>query len=148
MKKILVATDFSHASAQALKNAIEIATACSARILLLHIVHDPAEAPGFYAAKKGGKKVLRNIEQAAEQMMNHFVAQELGSFDQFDTHVVPGLPSEQIVRWAKKEKVDLIAIGTHGRSGLVRLILGSVADRVIRTAPCPVLTVHKPSKNN
>ena len=52
------------------------------------------------------------------------------------------------MRWAKKEKVDLIAIGTHGRSGLVRLILGSVADRVIRTAPCPVLTVHKPSKNN
>ena len=93
MKKILVATDFSHASAQALKNAIEIATACSARILLLHIVHDPAEAPGFYAAKKAGKKVLRNIEQAAEQMMNDFVAQELGSFDQFDTHVVPGLPS-------------------------------------------------------
>ena len=148
MKKILVATDFSHAWAQAPKNAIEIATACSARILLLHMVHDPPEAPGFYAAKKAGKKVLRNIEQAAEQMMNDFVAQELGSFDQFDTHVVPGLPSEQIVRWTKKEKVDLIAIGTHGRSGLVRLILGSVADRVIRTAPCPVLTVHKPSKNN
>ena len=148
MKKILVATDFSHASAQALKNAIEIATACSARILLLHIVHDPAEAPCFYAAKKAGKKVLRNIEQAAEQMMNDFVAQELGSFDQFDTHVVPGLPSEQIVRWAKKEKVDLIAIGSHGRSGLVRLILGSVADSVIRTAHCTILTVHKPSKNN
>lgn len=148
MKKILVATDFSHTSAQALKNAIVIATACSARILLLHIVHDPAEAPGFYAAKKAGKKVLRNMEQAAEQMMEDFVAQELGSFDQFDTQVVPGLPSEQIVRWAKKEKVDLIAIGTHGRSGLVRLMLGSVADRVIRTAPCPVLTVHQPSKNN
>lgn len=148
MKKILVATDFSNASAQALKNAVEIATACKASILLLHIVHDPAEAPGFYAAKKAGKKVLRNMEQAAEQMMKDFAEQELGAFDKFDVRVEPGLPAEQIVRWAKKEKADLIAIGTHGRSGLVRLMLGSVADRVIRTAPCPVLTVHQSSKDS
>jgi universal stress protein A len=146
VKKILVATDFSDTSAQALKSAVEIATACKASILLLHILHDPADAPGFYAAKKAGKKVLRNMEQAAEQMMEDFVELQLAPFEKFDTLVVPGLPAEQIVRLAKKEKVDLISIGTHGRSGLVRLMLGSVADRVIRTAPCPVLTVHQPTK--
>ncbi len=143
MKKVLVAIDFSTGSLQALAQALQIAEKFKARLLLLHVVHDPAEAPGFYAAKKAGKKVLRNMEQTAQQMMDEFVAAHLCKYKSFDTAVVPGLPAEQIVRLGKKEKADLIVMGTHGRSGLKRLILGSVADRVIRTASCPVLTVHE-----
>ena len=146
MKEILVAVDFSAGSAHALQHALEIAEKFGANLLLLHVVHDPAEAPGFYASKKAGKKVLRNMAQTAEQMMEEFVSTHLKKFKKFKTHIAPGLPPSQIVKLAKKAGVDLIVVGTHGRSGLKRLMLGSVADRVIRSAPCPVLTVHEPKK--
>ena len=146
MKKILVATDFSAGSLPALDQALEIARRFSARLLLVHVIHDPAEAPGFYSAKKAGKKVFRNMEQAARQMMEEFADKHLKNLKKFDAQVVPGLPAAQILHLAAKEKVDLIVMGTHGRSGLARLMLGSVADKVIRSAPCPVLTVHAPEK--
>lgn len=145
MKKILVATDFSAGSRRALGLAAEIADKFGAKLLLLHVLHDPAEAPGFYAAKKAGKKVFRNLEQAAETMMADFVA-DLKKFKKYDTLILPGLPPVQIVACAQKQQADLIVMGTHGRSGLQRLMIGSVADKVIRTAPCPVLTVQEPQK--
>ncbi len=146
MKKILVATDFSAGSLPALSQALEIARRFSARLLLVHVIHDPAEAPGFYSAKKAGKKVFRNMEQAARQMMEEFADKHMKNFKKSDARVVPGLPAAQIVHLAEKEKVDLIVMGTHGRSGLTRLMLGSVADKVVRSATCPVLTVHAPEK--
>lgn len=144
MKKILLAVDFSAGSPLALQHAVRIAEKFGANLLLLHVVHEPAEAPGFYASKKAGKKVLRNMEQTAEQMMEEFVSVHLKKFKKFETHMAPGLPAPQIVKLAKKANADLIVVGTHGRSGLKRLMLGSVADRVIRSAPCPVLAVHEP----
>ena len=69
MKRILVAVDFSPASEQALHHALRLAGKFESRLLLLHVIHDPANAPGFYAAKKAGKKVLRNMEAAAAEMM-------------------------------------------------------------------------------
>ena len=142
MKKILVAVDFSPASVEALRRAVQIGEKFDSFLLLLHVVHDPADMPGFYAAKKAGKKVLRNMEQSAQQMMDEFVARHLKGYGKHEGRVVPGRPAVQIVKVAEKEKVDLVAIGNRGRGGLERLMLGSVADKVIRTAPCPVLTVR------
>ena len=144
MKKILAATDFSEGSRLALDLAIQIGDKFGAKLLLLHVLHDPAEAPGFYTAKKAGKKVFRNLEQAAESMMDDFVEAHLKKYKKRETRVLPGLPSAQIVAYARQEGVDLIVMGTHGRSGLQRLMIGSVADKVIRTASCPVLTVQEP----
>lgn len=143
MKKILIPVDFSEIAAEALRLAMEIGTPFGARLLLLHVVHDPTDNPGFYVAKKAGKKVLRNMEAAAREMMDEFVARHVKGYEPIETQVIPGLPAAQIVELAKKEKVDLIAMGTRGRSGLERAILGSVADKVIRSAPCPVLTVRE-----
>ena len=146
MKNILVAIDFSAGSAAALHQALVLADRFDARLLLLHVLHDPAEAPGFYSSKKAGKKVFRNMEEAASRMMDEFVAEYLKKRTKFETRIAPGLPAEQVVHLAKSEKVDVIVMGTHGRSGLKRLMIGSVTDKVIRSAPCPVLVVNSAGK--
>ena len=146
MKNILVAIDFSAGSATALHQALVLADRFDARLLLLHVLHDPAEAPGFYSSKKAGKKVFRNMEEAASRMMDEFVAEYLKKRTKFETRIAPGLPAEQVVRLAKSEKTDMIVMGTHGRSGLKRLMIGSVTDKVIRSAPCPVLVVNSADK--
>ena len=142
MKKILVAIDFSAGSAQALRYALKFSIQFDSQLLLLHILHDPAEAPGFYSSEKAGKKVFSSMEAAASRMMDEFVEKHLKEWEKFDTRIIPGLPAEEIVRIAEKEEFDMIVIGTRGHSGLKRLMIGSVTDRVIRSCTCPVLAVH------
>ena len=146
MKKILVAVDFSAASLETVAWSLKLATQFDAQLVVLHVLHDPAEAPGFYSSKKAGKKVLRNMEEAASTMLDEFVGKHLKKWKKVDARIIPGLPSEQIVRLAEKEKVDLIIMGTHGRSGFQRLLIGSVTDKVIRSCTRPVLTVHSDVK--
>jgi len=142
MKRILVAVDFSPASVAAAEQALALAAAFDSHLLLLHVLHEPADAPGFYSSKKAGKKVLRNMEEAAAAMMAEFVEKHLKKWEKHEARILPGLPAEEIVRMAEAEKADLVVMGTRGTSGLKRLMLGSVADKVIRSCTCPVLTVH------
>ena len=86
------------------------------------------------------------MEQTAQEMMDAFVKKHVRSYKKSTVRIIPGLPAAQIVSLAKKEKVDLVVMGTHGRSGWQRFVLGSVADRVLRDAPCPVLTI--PERKN
>jgi len=146
MKKILVAVDFSEPSVAAAQHALELATKFDAQVLLLHVLHDPAEAPGFYSSKKAGRKVLKNMEQAAAEMLDEFVAEHLKKWKKLEARVIPGLPAEEVVRVAEAEKVDLVVVGTRGHAGVKRLLLGSVADKVIRACRCPVLSVHGDEK--
>jgi nucleotide-binding universal stress UspA family protein len=147
MKKILVPVDFSDCSAAALKAAIKMARAFDAKILALHVIHDPADAPGFYTAQKAGKKVFRNMADSAQEMMDEFAAKRLRKYDNHECHVRPGIPATQVLLFAEEQNVDMIAMGTHGRGGLDRLMLGSVADRVIRSSECPVLIVRDGQKS-
>ncbi len=139
--KILVAVDFSQGSRKALAFADKIASKFNTKMILLHVIHDPANAPGFYASKKPGKKVLRNLDEAAHKMMDDFVKKCLSKNRKVEKRIVPGLPAAQVVYLAKKEKADLIVMGTHGLSGLKRLMIGSVVDKVMRASPVPVLAV-------
>jgi len=142
MENILVAIDFSAGSAQALRYALKFAIQFDSQLLLLHILHDPAESPGFYSSEKAGKTVLRSMEEEASRMMDEFVGEYLKEWKKFDMRIIPGLPAEEIVRIAEREKVDMIVMGTRGHSGLKRLMIGSVTDRVIRDCTCPVLAVQ------
>ena len=146
MKKILVAVDFSPASGTAAKYALRLATAFGAKLLVLHVLHDPADAPGFYSAKKAGKKVFRNMEAAAAKMMADFLALHVKKHKKVESRIVPGIPADETLRVARDEKVDLVVVSTRGHSGLKRLMLGSVADRIIRGSACPVLSVHGDDK--
>ena len=146
VKKILVAVDFSPASEQAVRTALQLGEKFESKLLLLHVIHDPANAPGFYAAKKAGKKVLRNMEAAAAEMMVEFVAKHVKDWEAFETRILPGLPADELLRAARNYKADLIIMGTRGHGALRRLMVGSVTDKVIRSCTRPVLVVQEEKK--
>lgn len=129
LQRILVPVDFSKYSRAALANAIELADQFKAELHLMHVSsEDEAQA----------REAIEQLEQLvpAELMLTLKVAHS----------AVPGSPSREIVRKAVQDRFDLIVMGTHGRTGLVRLALGSVAEQVLRTAPCPVLIVRHPEQ--
>jgi universal stress protein A len=142
--RILVATDFSPASDAALACAKEIAGRFDARLSLLHVVTDP-KATGLWtpevyvpASPETQARFLRDARQRLESALN---AEESGRFSATIEARI-GAAAESIQDFAREQKVDLIVMGTHGRKGLAHLFLGSVAERVVRSSPCPVLTTH------
>lgn len=130
LARILVPVDFSKYSEAALAQAIELAEQFKAELHLLHVVSE------------NDSDALR---QAAEHL-ERLVPTELMLRLKVARAVVYGLPGREIVRKALRECFDLIVMGTHGRTGLVRLAMGSIAERVLRTAPCPVMIVRHPDQ--
>lgn len=123
LPQILVATDFSDRATAALHVAVDYARRLHARLHVLHVL-----ASEEY-------EVTRLLADAAA---------EAGPDVPVTIASTGGDPAEEIVRYARRHPIDLIVVGTHGRTGVSRLILGSVAERVVRTASCPVLTVPAP----
>ena len=148
---LLVAVDFSPFSEEALCFAGQLAEKLKAQLLVLHVIHDPAEAPGFYAQKGKKKKFLRSMEEAAEEMMEEFLLKiRQACPDQMPIKkakplLVVGTPVTRIVEVAEKKQAGMIIIGSHGRTGLSNLLLGSKAGQVVQLSPIPV-TVVKTSK--
>ena len=138
-RRILVATDFSEGSDRALTAAIEMADAAGASIELVYVDQLPLEELplvfGTYDLEEGGYYawVGRNLARCAARV------QEAGITCQ--TTQLQGRPAAEIVRHAAEAGADLIVVGTHGRTGLAHVLLGSVAERVVRHARCSVLTV-------
>lgn len=121
-RQVMLATDFSECSAEAARVAAEYAGQLGARLHIVHVVWPT-----------GDPTPRAHLDR---------LAQELSASAPVVTAVESGIPmAEQIVRYADRHGVDLIVMGTHGRTGVSRVLLGSVAERVIRTASCPVLTV-------
>ncbi len=146
-QNILVPIDFSAQSEVALLLACKLPDCFPARVLVLHVVHDPGEMPGYYA-KILKKKHLHRIEDGAAEMLADFLtrvahgnsmAKGLG---QVDSRLVRGLPITRILEVAKKENSMMIVMGSTGRTGIDHLMLGSVAERVVQLSPIPV-TVTK-----
>lgn len=142
-KKILCPTDFSEPSYEALEAANELALHFSAELILVHVV--PAipivPAPTTFEVPLYEEELRRSAEKSLQEVREQRVAKGL----QAHTFVVRGEAAHEIVRIAAEEKVDLIVIATHGVTGWRRFIFGSVAEKVVRLAPCPVLTIHAPS---
>ena len=124
IQEILIATDFSDAADAALRLAVEHARRFGARLHLLHVLH-PGEV-----------EITRLIAAAAA---------EAGPDVPVVVTSARGDPATEILRYAGSHAIDLVVVGTHGRSGFSRLLLGSVADRVVRNAACPVLAVPSPA---
>jgi nucleotide-binding universal stress UspA family protein len=141
---ILVPTDFSPGSDAALAWARDLAQQCAARLSLLHVVTDP-RAMGFWTpevyvppAPETRERLLR---EAKERLERTLPADDRSRFGvTIDARI--GAVAETILEAAREQHVDLIVMGTHGRHGLAHLLLGSVAERVLRNASCPVLTTH------
>jgi nucleotide-binding universal stress UspA family protein len=143
VKKILHATDFSSCAEEGLAQALRLARGLGAELVLLHVaVEAPlyGEGPGNAAQ---AREVFESQREWARRTLEERAAACRGAGVPTLAVVVSGVPHEMIVATAESQGVDLIVLGTHGRGGFSRWFMGSVADRVIRSAPCPVLTVRE-----
>ncbi|HLM79368.1 MAG TPA: universal stress protein [Terriglobales bacterium] len=136
-KKILCPVDFDPNSLLALRLASELAQEGKATLHLLHVVAMP---PGPEVALPFGK-----METAARTRLERLARQKVTCEARYQIEVMMGDPAVEVLQAAKRLRANLIVMATHGRRGLRRLVLGSVAERVIREAPCPVLTVKPKS---
>jgi universal stress protein A len=135
--RILVPTDFSPSSYVAFKPAVEIAKRFKAKIFLLHV----AEEVPVYAYRMGISQEEfseRFLTQAAAEMRK--AAKRLGD-PQAELLVRKGTAQREIISVVKEKRIDLIVMGTHGRTGLAHAVVGSIAEKIVRLAPCQVLTV-------
>jgi nucleotide-binding universal stress UspA family protein len=145
LHKILVPTDFSKSSANALTYGAAFATRFGAELHLLHVVQDLALfIPEAVMLAPPMMPPVEQFVSAARTALERTI-QELATPElRIQPEVAEGTPFEEIIRFAREKDIDLIVMGTHGHTGLAHLFMGSVAEKVVRRAPCPVLTVRHP----
>ena len=145
-KKILFCTDFSENSEPAGQYAAEYAAVFDADLSIVHVIDSWAGYPWYTeGAPQNILTVVKHLEELTTVKLEQ-VAKELGKKkESVKTFLSNGVPAEEIVRVAEQESIDLIIMGTHGWSGVRHMLLGSVAEKILRAAPCPVLVV-KPIK--
>ncbi len=144
IKKILFPTDFLEGSSDAIPFAIDIAKKYDARLYIIHVVQDVAQATGWYVPHASVDELYKDMEKSARKEIERFFAEELRGFDNYENHIIRGTPSHEILDFVEKYDINLIVMGTHGRKGLDKLIFGSTAEKIVRNALCPVLTVRIP----
>jgi universal stress protein A len=145
LRRILVPTDFSKYSDVALEYATALAEKFGAEIYLLHVVQDLAVfVPDAVAVTPPIAVPVEQFIAAGREALRRVVSER--HLERFAVHpeIREGAPFYEIVRFAKETPADLIVMGTHGHTGLVHVLLGSVTEKVVRKAPCPVLTVRHP----
>jgi nucleotide-binding universal stress UspA family protein len=143
-EKILTAIDFSESSDFAFEYALTLARQFQAELTVMHVINEPVDLRGFYVPHISFEQLEKEIEEGAEKMMEKFCQTRMGDFTRYTTAVVAGIPYEEILRKAEETGASLIVLGTHGRTGIDHLIFGSTAERVVRSAACPVLTIRLP----
>jgi nucleotide-binding universal stress UspA family protein len=142
-RRILHPSDFSSASRAAFARALDTARTERAELLLVHVMAPviPPTGDGFIPANVYDD-IERSIRADAQKQLDKLVAKAKAAKVRVRKLLLDGTPADRIVRAARAHHADVIVIGTHGRTGLARVFLGSVAERVIGTASCPVLTVR------
>ena len=143
IQKIVVPTDFSNYSKHALKYAVALAQSFRAKVYVVH-VHDSYPEGAAFEGMYFDSGVLAKLESKAEENLNSIVDYLRAQNIDAEAVLGKGRPYVEIVRQAEKLKADVIVIATHGRKGASHLIFGSTAERVVRMASCPVLTVKHP----
>jgi nucleotide-binding universal stress UspA family protein len=148
IKNVLVATDFSEPSEAALLYGKDFARAYGASLHVVHVADDLAARAGtpFEITPDIGRLQVQLETDARKRLDGLLTTEERNSLRaktvlRFSTQVADG-----IIAYARDEKIDLILVGTHGRTGISHFFMGSVAQRVVRLAPCPVLTVRHPER--
>jgi nucleotide-binding universal stress UspA family protein len=145
LKRILVPTDFSKFSQQALMYGVALAEKFGAEICLLHVVQDLAVfIPDMVTVAPPIVPSLEQMTAAVQAAFDRIVRENNLERFSFRREVCQGTPFLEIIRFAKENDIDLIVMGTHGHSGLIHVLMGSVTEKVVRKAPCPVLTVRHP----
>lgn len=142
-RRILHPSDFSRASSAAFKKAVEMAKSNRGELLLVHVLNPVIPVAGDgYVSPKMYEEIAASNRAWAQKELNKLVAKAKASGVRAKAAVLEGSAHDQIVRFARSKRADLLVLGTHGRSGIAKLFLGSVAGRVVAAASCPVLTVR------
>jgi nucleotide-binding universal stress UspA family protein len=154
-KQILCPVDLSEFSLQALRLAVQIAANSDATLDILHVIQnpfdelymtsltesDPALLDAYAAEPQRRAKILRATEERTEALLKQFCHEVVKNHSKVRYHVRNGDPFERILDGTEDFMADLVVLATHGRTGMKRLLIGNVAEKVVRHAPCPVLTV-------
>ena len=143
IRRILHPSDFSRASGAAFAKAVEMARANSAELLVVHVLTPVIPMVGDgYVSPKVYEEIEATSRSQAQDALDRLLAKAKKAGVRVKSLLMEGVPHEQISRAARSKGADLVVIGTHGRTGLAKFFLGSVAGRVVSIAPCPVLTVR------
>lgn len=146
-QRILAPTDFSEPSLSGLKVAGELARENNAELLLLHVVAPVRSIPSTGPPVHSGfemSSVMEELEDGARQSLDEMVKEKTAEGIRARAEVIQGNPADEIASAADKEGADVIVIATHGWTGWRRFVFGSVAEKVVRLASCPVLTIPVP----
>ena len=142
-RRILHPSDFSQASGPALQVAVQMAKEYRARLLIAHVLPPIPIVPDIYLATRVHEGLVRDHRAQGQKQLARLVARARRAGVRTSGLLLDfGVVHDQIVRVARRQRVNLIVVGTHGRTGLAKMTLGSVAGRVVVMAPCPVLTVR------
>lgn len=147
IRRILYPTDFSEYSLAALPYAITLTLQNNAELYCLHVVELTQEEylVNEYMLPLSTPHIPEDdVLKAAGVRLERFVKENLSKIDKVTSKVLVGVPFVEIIRYAREQSIDLIVIGTHGHSALATMLLGSVAEKVIRKASCPVLSIRHP----
>jgi nucleotide-binding universal stress UspA family protein len=158
-KRILCPVDLSQFSLEALRLAAQIAQSCDAVLDVLHVIHnpfdeiymtsitqtDPALIDAYATEPQKRAKILRATEEHSEVLLKQFCHDEVKGLAKVRFHIRQGDPFEEILDATEDFMTDLIVLATHGRTGIKRLVIGNVAEKIVRHAPCPVLTMKPKS---
>jgi nucleotide-binding universal stress UspA family protein len=142
IKKILFPCDLTPHSFKILQYALALADNFGSRVCILHVVQDLRSWAGLYMPHKRLDLEQKEVEEHAQQSLVRFCIEIPAARMNAEKRVVSGEPAEEIIKFAKTEVADLIVMGTHGRKGIEYSLFGSVAARVVRFSPVPVLTVN------
>lgn len=142
VRKILVPVDFSDNSQKVFLEAVHVAGKFGAELVCIFVVQSFEDYSGFFVPHMPVVQFQEEMLASAEKKMAEFLADNLPPGLAGSSKVMVGDVGEEIVAYAAQEKIDMIVMGTHGYKGLERVLFGSVAEQVVKTASCPVLTVN------
>ena len=145
LKRILFPTDFSSTAEHALKYALTFASEHKAKLYVIHVIVNPdspveAGEEGESVAPPSFEKMEARAKKAIQQLIPERYMKEL----EIENIIVRGTPLKAILECAKKYNIDLITMASHGRKGISHMLMGSLAEKVVQMAPCPVLTIKHP----
>lgn len=142
IRKILVPVDFSDNAAKITREALNLAARFEAEVLFLFVVQSLEDYSGFFVPHMPVVRFEEELFASAEQKMTEYLAEHVPAGVVARSIVLSGDVAEEIKDYAAEQKVDLIVMGTHGYKGLERILFGSVAEKVVKGACCPVLTIN------